>query len=373
MRARSAVLGLIASGLLGLRAEAADLSAESAALVHDILAPQRAGAAAPAGVDPAAYAQAIEILRRERLLEAGRPPTGLSRVIDVLAGPLMLGSRGRAQPAEVGAVRDALVRGDDPGAKAAIQKLYAAMGRKPPEGKPLDDLHAAAAKALGDAPAESERFEIQRPDYVVSVVNARRAGRAEIEVIAAKGPDGQPARVTFGGDVTARPDASGRNLELAAQPTPVKAKTSLDIAALREKLNGRWIDGEGMVWNVTGGGATITLTALRPGRPPCAYAGEFKLGRITASCPIDRPDRMNSAIPQAIRDQIVGRGLSWRVRLVADDAGARLEGTWTSQHVTYDSGGTKIDRVHSPFDEELVLKRDTRKVAQGGLWPRDGP
>lgn len=62
--------------------------------------------------------------------------------------------------------------------------------------------------------------------------------------------------------------------------------------------------------------------------------------------------------PAAVRAQLARRNFGFDIRLEAKDRGARLDGTWSSQHVTYSpDSGHPIEKIHNPYDVALVLTR----------------
>ncbi len=355
-------------------AGAVDLSAETVAIVHDLMAPYRTGQVpATPGVDPKAVEQALAILDRENLLDFARPTTRPLGIADKLGRALAMGTRTPQFLREMAAVRDAIVRQDDQAAGKAIQDLYAKMGRTPPKGAALDGLVQAVKEIVGAEPQETERVIIERPDYTVTVENARAAGQARVAVLYQKGPDGRPARVEFKGEVESRPDVSGKDLEMVVEPAPAPATmTSAQADELRKRLNGRWRDQDGVEYEISGEGATIVVTELRAAGKPRPYTGRFNLGLISAAFPIDEADDMGPGLPPKVREQLAGMGLSFRISLSAAEDGAKLDGTWSSQHVTYGSDEV-VKRVHSPYDVPLVLTRGETKTAQGGRWPDEGP
>lgn len=366
MRPRLPLLAAALALALPAVAAAKDLSAESMGDIADLLAPYR-GAEPPLGAqaDPAAVRQALGILAGEKLLDPPRPARAPLGVAEKLGRALALGARTSEFLPEVGAVRDALVRQDEPGARSAIQDLYGKMGRTRPEGPALDPLYSAARDAVGAEPQETESASITRPDYSILVENARAAGQARVAVLMNQGPDGQPARVEFKGDVTSRPAASGQDLETAVEPAPApETMTSAQAAEVRDRINGRWRDQDGTEYEISGEGGAILVRELRPGKAPRDYTGTFRLGQIDASFPIAKPDDMSEGLPLEVRQQLAGMGLHFDLSLEAVEAGAKLEGTWASQHVTYSSDNV-VSQVHDPYDVETVLTRGGQETEEG--------
>lgn len=345
---------------------AADISAEMAALLSDVLKPYRAGGAPPAGADPQAVEAALAILKQEKLLDLPRPPTGATGIVEAFGKALALGTRSPQFRSEIGAIHDALTRGDKRAAKDAIRDLYQKAGRTPPDTEATQKLYEAVRAVHGTEPKETQRVEIKRPDYSVTLTAAHGAGKMQVQVLGQQGPNGQPFRTVFEGDVVTRPDSAGKGLELAATPAPApRTITAAQAQALRDRLNGRWIDQDGQTWEVSGSGADIVLTNLRPGRTTLTYRGRYQLARATGTHTFVSPDDMSGDLPGWVHAGLVDMKLGFRVALTATAAGDRLEGTWSSQHVTYSPGSQTIEKVHDPYDRPLVLTRTTEKVAQG--------
>jgi hypothetical protein len=356
-----------------LAQQSADLGAETMAHLSDLLAPYSASVAPPRGADPRVLSGALEALRKEKLLGAPRPATGETDIVERYGRALMLGTRAPEFKSEIAAVRDAVVRGDPAATRESIRQTYTKAGRRAPEGQALDDLVKAVKSTGSDEPPETIHHEIKRLDYDITIEDQRAAGKIRTEVTR-RGPDGQPERTEFVGDVVTRPNAAGTSLERAVTPTaPPRTVTQAESTRLRETLNGRWRDQDGATWEVSGAGAEIVLTHLRPVRTTLTYRGRYALARATGTHVFQSPDDMDPDLPDWVRAGLVGMGQSFRVALTANAAGDRLEGTWSSQHVTYSPSYQTIEKVHDPFDRRLTLTRAAEKVAQGGRFPEDGP
>lgn len=357
------------------RVFAADISAEMGALLSDVLQPYRTGGAAPSGTDPQAFDAALQILEEEKLLDLPRPPTGATGIVESFGKALALGTRSQQFRGEIGAIYDALTRGDEQEAKDAIRDLYQKAGRKPPEGESLEKLYNDVRTVHGAEPKETERVEIKRPDYTVTNTWARSAGKMKVEVVGQQGPDSKPFRTVFEGDVVTRPDASGKGLELAAKPAPAPQTVTPERAQeLRQKLNGTWTDQDGKQWEVSGGGTSITLIEIRKDGHRLAYDSRYNLGKITGQHIINNPADISDSLPDPVKQQLASKfkppfGVALEVSSGAD----RLEGTWSSQHVTYDGDDYTVKRIHDPYDRPLTLTRSGTRVAQGGRLPQDGP
>ena len=99
MRARAGIvlLFLALPGIAG--AQSKDFTAQTGALVFDLVKP----GAPPAGVDAGAYNQAIELLKREQMLASQRPRLPATGQLAKLGPALGIGSQAYAAPQESGA------------------------------------------------------------------------------------------------------------------------------------------------------------------------------------------------------------------------------------------------------------------------------
>ena len=375
MRTALVLAVLAATTVQPAHAQSTDFDAETGALVFDLLAPYSQAAQPPTGVDAAAYRQALEIIKREKLLSADRPRVSSTGQLGPLGQAIGVGSQAGKAPAEMAALRDAALRGDADATGRAITAVYARLGWKAPEGQDLAKFSQAAIAALGGAGGgapPAQNFERKGQDYTVTVSNDRAGGKADIDVDMRNGPDGKPAHVTFSGKTQTKPNTAGTDLENTAVPDKVKTYNSEDIAKLPATLNGVWIDQDGDTWDVAVTGAAIALTHQRGGGVR-KYVGTVNFKDVQASFPITRAEDLGDGLPGSVRQQLAGMGLDFRVRLKFDDSANILRGVWISRNVTYDRDTQAVERVHDPFDSALVLKRKEKKTAQGGRFPQDGP
>lgn len=346
--------------------KAKDISADTLAILHDVLAPYRGDRAQGADERAAALTSALDALRKEKLLDLPRPQVKPLVMAERLGQALGLGRRTADFLKEIAAVRDALVQQDEAGAEQAIQTLYEKMDRTKPEGAALVPLIAATRKVVGAAPQETDRTEIEAPGYTIVVENARSAGKARVSVLMTNGPGGRPARVAFGGSVTTRPDANGADLTTHVTPaaTP-NIVTAAEAEELEKKLSGKWRDKDGGEYDITINGESVVVAHLNPAGliPPQVrhYRGSYRVGVIRARFEITRAEELHEALPITVREQLARRNFGFDIRLDAQDRGAKLDGTWSSQHVTYSPDrGHPIDKVHRPYDVALVLTRADR-------------
>ena len=285
---------------------AADISAEMTALMSDVLKPYRTGTNLPsdANTDPKAVNAALEILKKENLLDIPRPATGVTDIVERFGKALALGTRSQQFQTEIGTIYDAITKGDERAAKDAIRKLYEKAGRKPPEGESLEKFYKDVLSVHGAEPQETERVEIKRPDYSVDLILARAAGKMKVEVSGQNGPDGKPFRTLFEGDVVTRPDPSGKGLELVANPASAPLTMTTEQAQmLREKLNGTWTDEKGNTWEISGGGNSITLTESYQNGHKVVYNGQYNLAKVTGEHIINDPLDMEG-LPEQVSQQV---------------------------------------------------------------------
>jgi hypothetical protein len=359
---RYALLGALAAFVAIHPAKGQDLSPETLAVLHDVLAPYQGAGQQGTGEEAAALNAALAALRTERLLGWPRPPVEPIGVAPRLGQALALGNRTREFLPDIAVIWDALVRQDQPGAEQAIQALYEKIGRKRPEGPALVELMNSVQKFMAASRRVTERTEIKKPDYTIVIENARGAGRAKVDVVMTRGPDGRPARTTFAGHTTTRADPTGTDLVTqvvpAAQPDIM---TATQAEALKRKLNGKWRDQRGAEYEIAVDGDSVVVThhnrAVVPPKAQ-AYRGQYRLGTINARYEVTSANDMGVQLPETVRKQIAGWSFGFEIKLEAKEAGGKLEGTWASQYVTHSGAPNyKVDRVHGYYDVALMLTR----------------
>ena len=351
--------------------QAQDMSAELGALIGDVLKPYQIGAPAPAGSDARVLARTLVILKKEGLLNLPRPRTGNTDIVDRLGKALALGSRSQQFLAEIGAVYDALACGDRASGEQAIRAVYKKAGRSLPEVAALDKAYSDVRAAYAAQPIESERFEIKRPDYTISGIWARASGKMKIEV-AGLGDDRQPFRTVFDGDIVAKPDSSGAGLEIGVRPAPApRTATPEETARLGQKLNGRWTDQEGKQWEIAVSGAAVTLTTWNRNGRQIDYPSRYDLGKVAGKHIINHPDDMED-LPFEVRQQLASTWKpSFGIDLEVSPNGELMEGTWSSQIVTYGGMDLVVKRIHDPYHVRLVLSRPNHTAS--GAADREKP
>lgn len=341
-----------------------DFSAEILTYLWDVTAP---ATAAPDG----ALRNALEALRQERLIAQRPPSRGDSALADGLGRALALGARTQLFLPELAAVHRAALNGDDSALRSAIAEAFVRAGRRAPDAGALDGYARAVRNVVAAAPDETIRASITRPGYTIGVSVQRAAGKVVADVTVNM-PAGQRSRTEFSGDLVTRPSDAG--LESGARSDrPPRSIDETESNRLRLQLDGAWRDQDGGLWEISGSGATVTLTNPRPGRTTLTYSGQYDLGHVSAAHVFVDIDDMAGDLPDWVRSELIALRKGFRVSLTAAADARTLYGTWSSQHVTYNEDRRAITKVHDPFDRVLVLTRSARKVAQGGRWPEDGP
>ena len=114
---------------------AADISAEMTALMSDVLKPYRTGTNLPsnANTDPKAVNAALEILKKENLLDIPRPATGVTDIVERFGKALALGTRSQQFQTEIGSIYDAINKGGKNVTKVDIAVKLSCPGSRPNE------------------------------------------------------------------------------------------------------------------------------------------------------------------------------------------------------------------------------------------------
>jgi hypothetical protein len=352
-------------------AQTATLDAQTAAILHDLLSPYGDGSNPPANADPAAFRKAFDILKREGLLAAERPRLPSSDVLANLGTAIGLGSQATKAVGEISQLSDALTRNDDIGAEKAIEGAYARLGWKAPTGELLAKLRKAANEAVAAHRRPAQVLERKGDGYSVRVVNDSTIGKANVD-IELKGDAKTPQHVTFEGNLKTQPAPSGNALRTAAEGAQAKTYSSDDVDKVRESQNGHWTDQNGEVWEVSGTGSSIVLLHKRAAGER-KYEGNIHFKDAEAIFKITRVEDLSDGLPLRVRQQLLGKGLDFKVRLKFDDAERRFDGVWISSNVTYDLANQTVERIHDPFESALVLRAQQKRMAQGGRYPQEGP
>lgn len=359
--------GLIAALALAPSSLLADTSAQFNALLHDVTAPYGDDKYSPPPEKRAAYDKAREILRKERLLGSARPSTGASDLGALYRNPLALGdSVGRTAP-ELAQLHSAALGHDREGVRNGIEAVYAKLGRKTPAGAALDKLVDASIQAAETGRGGNEAFERKTDDYELRGKYSAGANKVAAEV-ESKDQDGKPFRAKFAGDVKGEPSSNGKGVEPKASPDPkpriVDEKESKRLA---ESITGDWIDGEQVRWTITLNGNALTATTPGRNQREVVYTGTYKLGAVKASHKIEHADDITEDMPDAIRHELAtSYQPSFEIALDVSEDATKMEGTWTSRHVTYSQENNTVKKVHDPYDRPLILERSVqRKVVAG--------
>lgn len=359
--------------LVGEASRAQDLSAESSAVVHDIMDPFVNGEASGPSV---ATNLAVKILKNKKLIGGSRPAVPKNNLVEQYGPALALGTRAANFAAQIAAIHDAFLRNDSKGVRDAIRHLWQDAGRSDPDNETLTKMVEKLKEIEGGVdPVEHAVFDA--PDGSVDVTWEKATGKVKIEVTDPNGPNGQPVRTTFTGDAKARPDATGKSVELKGQPSNTKPRevTEEQSKNLREKIAGKWMDQDGHPWLVNAGKSIgITVTQYRPGGHKVVYDGDFKLAKIAANHTIKDPKDISEGLPESVKEQLASKYHPlYKVRLDANDAGDRLEGIWISKHVTYDGLSQEVEKIGDDFNLPLVLTRPQTSGTALGMKDGDFP
>lgn len=362
----TAAAALVLAAALPCRAQ--DMTIEQSALLYDLLDPIVKGSAPPAGADPAIVGRAVAILKEEKLAGQNiRPHFQETGTLERYGKALFLGARTREFAPEIGHIRDLAARGDRPALEEALTGLWKKAGRAPPDAKALDPVIRSLYGAKDMEPEETVRHSFDRSGHRVDVTHARAGGRMQVNVTTKNADGTDKDRTVFSGVTETTPTPGGDELQRAIKLEKACTSTPETDKQTLEELNGEWTAG-GKRWTVRAEkGGKVTLTEHRAAHGPLVYTGTYRLGRVQARHPIAKATDMGESLPMAVRSQLAGMGLDFRVYLeFCADAPGALRGTWSSQHVTYDGNTMKVDRIHDPYDDSLVLRRDSEeKIAQG--------
>lgn len=163
--------------------------------------------------------------------------------------------------------------------------------------------------------------------------------------------------------------AQARQLEGA----PSEPMNSADAAKLRDAINGLWVDQHGKHWEIAGRDSTVSMTAIYATGHRVVYVGTWNLGLIAALHTIKDPADIEDLDDDVSRQLATTWHPAFGVNVAFHRVSGQLDGTWSSQHVTYDGMDHAVKSVQEPWDQPLTLSRSGLKVAQGGRRPQDGP
>lgn len=361
--------GLVAGFVLlgtGSACFAADIKAEQMALTYDLLS-SADPANPPKGADPQAFSRAVQILRQEQLTGgSARPNFSETGILETYGKALYLGSRTKEFAADIGHIRDLVDKGNQAELKQALRDLWAKAGRAPPDDKALEPVVQALYGAKGAEPEETVRNTIDKPDHRVELIDEPAGGKMQVDVVT-KNPDGTDKdRTTFQGTTETKPNAAGTELEKRIKLDRVCTSTPQTDAATIDKLNGDWVDGGGTTWTISTAGGQVNIDQKKAGGGVMRYSGTYRLGHVAAAHQITNPADIGDDLPADVRAQLATMGISFRVALeYCADQGSRLDGSWSSQHVTYSGMDHTVEKIHDPYDLALTLKKGGGKVAQG--------
>ena len=347
-------------------AVAADITAEQTALAYDLLK-SADPAQPPEGVDPQAYSHAIDVLRQEHIAGLSiRPSYSEKGILERYGKALYLGDRTMEFARDIGHIRDLVDKGNQTELKQALRDLWVKAGRKEPDDKALQPVIDALYGAKGAEPEETQRSAIDKPDHRIDIMNAPAGGKLQVDVVT-KNPDGsEKDRTTFQGSTETTPTADGNDLEKHIKLDSACTSTAQTDADTGDKLNGDWKDASGETWKISRSGGQVTLDEKKADGTVMSYTGTYHLGRIAAAHQITKASDIGDDLPGDVREQLATMGISFRVALEYCAArGLKLDGTWSSQHVTYSGMSHAVEKIHDPYDLRLNLKKGGGKVAQG--------
>ena len=337
-----------------------------------MIAAAASGPANTSSIASADIARAGAVLNRALVGQKAAMPTtpGLAAK---LADAMMLGGRQQTVMPQLAALNDSLNSGIEAQRRAALA-LFRTANQSPPSVKALDAMLAKAQSVHNEAAADPQHGRIGTGSQRIEVDSSPAVGLDRVSVFLPNGPDNKPERVTFDGAVQTEPDAFGSNLQPAVSPEPARVVTSKESDDMRARVNGNWVDQHGEVWEITGEGDSVVFDDHYPGGHVVRYPGTWSLGLPVASHLVNDTDDMADDLPSDIKSQLASSyHPPFAIRLEYFPDRDSFEGLWISGQVTYSQWfGIKV--VEDPtWDKRLTLARNNSHVAQGGIWPDNGP
>lgn len=355
---RAAALALVplACAAVAARAQTPTPSRDLMNAVYDVASPAAVRASLGGKPMPPSTRHALDTLAKARLLAPARlaapQPTGLLK----RWGDALQVANARPVAAEIGAVRDAVVKGDATRRRAAVEALFRKQGRALPAADGLKQIDQRLNQAFGAEPEESKRQTVRQDGSTVELSLAPRTGQVEVAVVE-PGPDGTPVRTVFRGQQQTQPTADGQDLEVVAAPGAICTVDQKASSDGQSRLAGTWKGSDGNDWTLALAGAAFTALMKRPDGRTLAYTGTYSLGKVTAFHGFSDIADIGDDLPADVRAQLVAWqpkiGFTLRLDLCSSDA--TLAGTWSSQSVTYKSLTHKVGSVHDPYDVPLTL------------------
>ncbi len=347
---------------------AADITAEQTALIHDLMAPVIDGTAKLDGMDKGMVDSALELLKKEQLAgQSTRPNYFETGTLERYGKALFLGARTPEFSNEIAHIRDLIARGNRADLESALTRLWDKTGRTKPDAKALEPVIASLYGAKGEEPEETVRHIIEKSDRTIEIVHARAGGRMDVAVTR-HNPDGTDKDRTVFQGVTETSPAGGKDLQRRTKLERVCTSTAETDKDTIKELEGEWTSGDGDTWIISHeGGDKIRLIENRSGMSTLHYTGTYSLGKIAAAHPITAISDMEDTLPTAVRHQLTQAKINFRITLefcVGDEN--KLDGTWSSQHVTYDSMSLEVSRIHDPYDLSLSLSRGEKENSAPG-------
>lgn len=357
--------------------KAADITAEQSALLYDLLSPYAELKKTRDGVDTELFEKAILILKEEKLIGSGRPNFQDKDIVGRYGKALLLGSRSKDFIKEIGHIRDLVDKGNQEELREALVDLWIKAGRKKPDEKALQPVIDSLYGTKGAAPEETINHIITKPDHKVEVVHAKAGGRMQVNVIELDKKGEEESRTVFSGVTETVPDEKNETLQRRIKPEKVCTNTEKTDKKSFKKLAGKWNSNDGDEWTISGDENALILSVDSDEGYNVEYKGNYKLGKIYAVHSITDVRAIGNSLPQEIQSQLINKGHSFRVHLEnCNDKQKKLRGTWSSQHVTYNSMFMTVSRVHDPYDVSLILsqgKTDGKKKSAEGAADSEIP
>lgn len=302
--------------------------------------------------------RALDVLRQKHFEGATSPPRLQKDLVAKLSAAVMLGPRGKEFLPDLAWLNDEALMGKQ-ATKAAILDIWQKAGRKPPADAEMDKMIDAVKDARGSVMQPPQNGDIPGDGYNIQIDSSPAAGRTQVSVTVPDGQDGKPERVTFSARQFTQEAADHNNLEAGLQPDPPRDITAKESEALREDVNGDWVDQDGTVWKISGSGDSIVFTNVTGGGHTVEYKGTWALGMPTATHIVDNVADMDGGLPDDVKAQLASQyHPPFTIRLEYNAQESRFEGVWISGQVTYSGMTHDVRIVEDPsWDKPLILTR----------------
>lgn len=360
---KAKALLLVLLVLISAPATAADMTAEQSALLYDLLSPYADIKKVPKGVDPKIFERTMAILKEEKLIGAGRPNFKEKDILKKYGKALFLGSRAKEFTKEIGLIHDLVAKGNRDELEKALIDLWVKAGRKKPDSKALIPVLNSLYGAKGAEPQETINHIFKKPNHRVEVVHAKAGGRMQVNVVELNDKGEEEARTVFSGTTETTPTKRGDELQRRIKPEKACTHTKKTDADTFKKIKGEWNRNSGAAWTISGTAENLEMIEGRgENKTALKYEGTYHLGQIKTKHMITAVDDIGDTLPLGVRSQLINKGHSFRIYLEScHEKKKKLRGTWSSQHVTYDSMFMQVSRVHDPYDLSLILSQGQEK------------